>query len=52
MNGPEGCPPPIGPPPEEILKNCIKMVASGISLECVSNNFYVDKIREKINILV
>jgi hypothetical protein len=43
-------PPPIGggsgePPPEEILKICSQMVASGVSLESVSNNFYVDKIR-------
>jgi hypothetical protein len=36
---------PGGSPPEEILKIYTKMVASGVPLECVSNNFYVNKIK-------
>ena len=33
-----------GPSTDEIFKNCIKMMASGVLLECVSNNFYVNSI--------
>jgi hypothetical protein len=33
-----------GSPPDDFFLKCSKMVASRVSLECVSNNFYVNKI--------